>query len=128
MRGRKRAPRFEASSGNVFADLGFEHPEADLLKAQLVYQIGRLIAARQLKQAQAARLLGIPQLKASLLLRGTTAGFSTDRLIRCLNRLDQDVEIIVRQKPASRPKARVRVARPAGLQAPSRSRQARAVG
>jgi len=124
---RKRTPRFEASSGNVFADLGFKHPEEELLKAQLVYQIGRLIAARQLTQGQAARLLGIPQPKASLLLRGTTAGFSTDRLIRCLNRLDQDVEIIVRQKPASRPKARVRVVRQPSPQAPSRSRQAHAV-
>jgi hypothetical protein len=44
-----------------------------------------------------------------------------------LNRLDQDVEIIVRQKPASRPKARVRVVRQPRPQAPSRSRQAHAV-
>jgi predicted XRE-type DNA-binding protein len=30
----------------------------------------------------------------SQLLRGRMAGFSTDRLIRLLNRLDQDVEIV----------------------------------
>ena len=124
---RDSGERITRGSGNVFADLGFEHPEEELLKAQLVYQIGRLIAARRLKQVQAARVLGIPQPKASLLLRGTTAGFSTDRLLRCLNRLDQDVQIIVRQKPASRPKARVRVVRQPGPQAPSRSRQAHAI-
>ncbi len=102
---------FERSSGNVFADLGFEHPEEELAKAQLILQILALIRARGLTQTAAARLLGLPQPKVSLLLQGQVAGFSTDRLIRFLNRLDQDVEIIVRTKPASQRAARVRVVR-----------------
>jgi hypothetical protein len=37
----KKKPEIRATegSGNVFADLGFAHPERDLLKAQLTLQI-----------------------------------------------------------------------------------------
>lgn len=108
----KRAmPQFERSSGNVFADLGFEHPEEELAKAQLILQIVELIRARGLTQVQAARLLGLPQPKVSLLFRGQSAGFSTDRLIRFLNRLDQDIEIVVRARRSTRRPATVRVVR-----------------
>ncbi len=108
---KKTAPAFEPSSGNVFADLGFEHPEAELAKAQLIMQIVELVRARGLTQTAAAQVLALPQPKVSLLLRGQMAGFSTDRLIRLLNRLDQDVEIIVRSKASAHRPARVRVIR-----------------
>ena len=104
-----REPAFERSSGNVFADLGFEHPDEELAKAQLVLRIVELLRARGLTQTAAGQLLGLPQPKVSLLYRGQVAGFSTDRLIRLLNRLDQDVDIVVRTKPAVRRSARVRV-------------------
>jgi predicted XRE-type DNA-binding protein len=102
---------FERSSGNVFADLGFEHPEAELVKAQLILQIVTLLRARDLTQTAAARLLGLPQPKISVLYRGQAGGFSTDRLIRLLNRLDQNVEIVIRTKPAAQRAAHVRVVR-----------------
>ncbi len=108
---KKTAPTFEPSSGNVFTDLGFEHPEEELAKAQLILQIVELVRARGLTQTAAARVLALPQPKVSLLLRGQMAGFSTDRLIRLLNRLDQDVEIVVRAKASARRPARVRVIR-----------------
>jgi len=108
---KKPLPRFELSSGNVFADLGFEHPEEELAKAQLIFQIVELIRARGLTQTQAARLLDLPQPKVSLLFRGQSAGFSTDRLIRFLNRLDQDIEIVVRTKRSTGGPATVRVVR-----------------
>ena len=50
----------EESSGNVFADLGLPNPEQELLKAGLTLQIFRVLKARRLTQAQAAKLLGIP--------------------------------------------------------------------
>jgi predicted XRE-type DNA-binding protein len=102
---------FEIGSGNVFADLGFDHPEEELAKAQLVFQIVQLVRARGLTQLAAATLLGLPQPKVSLLLRGRISGFSTDRLMRFLNRLDQDIEIVVRSKPAGGRAAHVRVVR-----------------
>ena len=111
---KKPHPDFEPSSGNVFADLGFEHPEEELAKAQLIFQIVELVRARGLTQTAAARLLDLPQPKVSVLLRGQGAGFSTDRLIRFLNRLDQDIEIVIRAKPSKRRPARVRVVRRGG--------------
>lgn len=122
MRARTK-PLFERSSGNVFADLGFAHPEEELAKAQLVLQIVELIRARGLTQTAAGRLLDLAQPKVSLLFRGQVAGFSTERLIRLLNRLDQDVDIVVRSKPAVRRMARVRVVRHQPLPRPRSQRR-----
>jgi predicted XRE-type DNA-binding protein len=41
----------EEDSGNVFADLGFAHPEQEQLKADLTLQIYRTIKKRGLTQA-----------------------------------------------------------------------------
>jgi predicted XRE-type DNA-binding protein len=86
----------EASSGNVFADLGLKNPEELLAKAELVQRISDIIAERKLTQARAAKVLGIDQPKVSALLRGKLDGFSIDRLFRFLNALGKDVEISVR--------------------------------
>ena len=86
----------EASSGNVFADLGLSRPEEALAKAVLVARICDIIAHRKLTQAKAADILGIDQPKVSALLRGKLDGFSTDRLFLFLNRLGQNVEIVIK--------------------------------
>lgn len=122
---RPAKPSFEISTGNVFADLGFEHPEEELAKAQLVLQIVELVRAKGLTQVQAAELLGLPQPKASLLLRGQTRGFSTSRLIRFLNRLGQDVDIVVKSKPAARTDARLQVVSERSAAGRSAARSAR---
>ena len=59
--------RVTPSSGNVFADLGFENPEEMLLKAELVRQISLAIKEKGLNQYQAAEVLGIDQPKVSFL-------------------------------------------------------------
>src|SRR5690606_7126655 len=87
-----------ASSGNVFADLGAANPDESLAKAELARQIGKLVEAAEMTQAQAGEVLGIDQPKVSALLRGKLEGFSTVRLIRFLNALGQDVEIVVRPR------------------------------
>ncbi len=86
----------EASSGNVFADLGLKNPEELLAKAELVQRISDIIAERKLTQGRAAKLLGIDQPKVSALQRGRLDGFSLDRLFRFLNALGRDVEISIR--------------------------------
>ncbi|HJQ58996.1 MAG TPA: helix-turn-helix transcriptional regulator [Vineibacter sp.] len=88
----------EESSGNVFADLGFPHPERELLKARLVLQIHRLIRARKLTQEAAGDILGIRQPHVSSLMRGQSGAFSVERLMEFLTALGQDVEITVRPK------------------------------
>src|SRR5882724_11544698 len=79
------------SSGNVFADLHL--PDAGELnaKAQIAYQICRILNKRKLTQKRAAALLGIDQPKISNLMRGRLDGFSTDRLFRFLTDLDRNV-------------------------------------
>jgi predicted XRE-type DNA-binding protein len=54
------ASRIQPSSGNVFTDLGFGAEEAQNLKARsdLMFELARLIEARGLTQAAAAKLLG----------------------------------------------------------------------
>ncbi|MCC6155120.1 MAG: XRE family transcriptional regulator [Candidatus Hydrogenedentes bacterium] len=105
----KNHTKIVKSSGNVFADINVPNPEVALAKAELAFRINAIVAARGLTQTEAGKRLGIDQAKVSALRNGKLAGFSTDRLIRMLNQLDQDIEIIVRTKPRSRKHARVRV-------------------
>ena len=98
-----------ASSGNVFKDLGLPNPEELLAKAELVRHISGVIEQRGLTQVEAAEVLGTTQPKISDLLRGRLAGFSMERLIRYLNALDRDVEIVVRRKARGRKHGNVSV-------------------
>jgi predicted XRE-type DNA-binding protein len=98
-----------ASSGNVFADIGLPEPEEELTKAQLASHIRHLIKRRRLTQVAAAALMGIDQPKVSALLNGRLSNFSSDRLMRLLTALGQDVDITIRDKPRGRAQGRVRV-------------------
>ena len=54
-------------------------------------------------------ILQIDQPKVSKILRGRLREFSTDRLFRFLNALDQDIQIVIKAKPSSRRQARMTV-------------------
>ena len=97
------------SSGNVFADLGVAEPEEELTKAQLASHIRHTIKRRRLTQLQAAHLMGLDQPKVSALINGRLAGFSSDRLMRFLAALGQDVEIVVKAGSRGRDRGRIRV-------------------
>ena len=86
-------------SGNVFADLGFANPAEELLKAKLVREIRGIIKRRKLTQIKAATMLGLKQPDVSSLITGRVGKFSIDRLVRCLDRLDYKVDLVVRHKP-----------------------------
>ena len=98
----------EASSGNVFADLGLADAEEHLIKAGLAVKIDRTIRQRRLTQAGAAQLMGVDQPKVSAMLAGRFRGYSVERLMRFLVALGHDVEIVV--KPRKRGSAELRVA------------------
>ena len=104
--------RFTVGSGNIYADLGFEEPELEQTKAKLARQIAAIVKARGLTQVEAAGILGVDQPKVSAMLRGRLGGFSVERLMRFLTRLDQDIEIVVHPKAAARPSGRIVVAYP----------------
>ena len=83
-------------SGNVFADLGFENPDEELLKAQLAIRIRALIAEQGLTQAKAARVLAVAQPDVSSVVNGRVAGFSLERLFGFVRRLGDDIEVTIR--------------------------------
>jgi len=97
------------SSGSVFADLGVAEPEEELTKAQLASHIRHTIKRRRLTQLQAGQRIGLDQPKVSALMNGRLAGFSSDRLMRFLAALGQDVEIVVKAGSRRRARGQIRV-------------------
>ena len=85
--------KFEESSGNVFADIDLPDAEELHLKAQLGYEVFRIIEARKLTQAEAAKILGVKQPEISRLKKGKFNHYSVERLLTFLTRLNHDIEI-----------------------------------
>jgi len=85
------------SSGNVFRDLGFPEEEAEHLRvrADLLIQIQKALKAKGVKQAEAAKVLGVTQPRISDLVRGRIDLFSVDSLIDMLARLGIRVRLVV---------------------------------
>ena len=96
--------------GNIFAELGFPHPERELVKALLINHICRIIQERNLTQAKAAGILGITQQAVSAMKNNRLSNFSVDRLIEFVVVLGQDVEISI--LPARKDRGQVSVIRP----------------
>ena len=95
---KKSAVRVTPSTGNVFRDLGFPIAEAEhlLVRADLLIQVQKAIAARGLKQADAAKTLRVTQPRVSDLLRGRIDLFSTDTLIDMLARLGVGIRLVIK--------------------------------
>jgi predicted XRE-type DNA-binding protein len=98
------------SSGNVFTDLGLENAEELQAKAMLALAILHEIEKRGLTQQQAAKLLGTDQARISKLKRGDELQrFTFDRLMNWLNRLDRDVQLVLKKKRRGRPSGTIQV-------------------
>jgi predicted XRE-type DNA-binding protein len=104
-----KTPEHTVSSGNVFADLELPNAEELQAKAALANHIASIVTDLDLTQVETARILRTHQPKVSELLTGRLEGFSIERLIRYLNALDRDVQIIVSPKPRSRGRATLKV-------------------
>jgi len=94
------ATKVHRSSGNVFADLGFDADEAANLqmRSTLMIALRKRLTLLGATQAQAARLLGVSQPRVSDLLRGKIERFSVDTLIKMLGQLGAEVRVSVRNK------------------------------
>ena len=92
------AAKVRRSSGNVFADLGFDREAAENLRirADLMSRLARLLEKRDLTQVQAARLLGVSQPRISDLVRGKIDRFSIDSLVEMLGHAGSRVSFVVR--------------------------------
>jgi predicted XRE-type DNA-binding protein len=86
------------SGGNVFADLNLPDAEDLRFKAELARQVCQRIAKLGLTQLKAAHRLGLKQPDVSKLMNGRHTGFSADRLLALLNKLEVDVDIILRPR------------------------------
>lgn len=96
-------------TGNVFADLSYADADERQTKLRHAHAINRVIARRRLTQAAAAEKLHVKQPKVSALANFKLDGFSVERLMTFLTALDQDVEIVIGNKPRSRPAGRILV-------------------
>lgn len=85
---------------NAFEAVGFDPIEAEHLRirADLMLELERLIAARGLTQATAAKLLHVTQPRVSDLIRGKIDRFSIDTLVEMLSRAGADVSVEVRRR------------------------------
>jgi predicted XRE-type DNA-binding protein len=92
------------SNRNVFRDLGFDIEESEHLKirADLMIQVQKRIAAGGYRQANVAKILSITQPRVSDLLRGRIDLFSTDTLIDILARLGVSVRLVLKQSRNAR--------------------------
>jgi len=83
------------SSGNVFADLGFDAEEAANLKlrSQLMIAADKALIEKKLTQQAAAKALGISQPRVSDLLRGKAEKFTIDSLVNILTKLGHEVTL-----------------------------------
>ena len=83
------------SSGNVFIDLGFSPDEAAVLqmRADLMADLRKVIKARKLTQAKAAKILKVSQSRVSDLMTGKWEKFSLEMLITLATRAGMHVSL-----------------------------------
>ena len=94
----------------------------ELLKSRLVGKIDEVIEKRGLTQAEAGRIMGLPQPKVSELRNGRTTDYSLERLYRLLNNLGVGVSVVLEELPDwTRGEVAVRESEPASERDPSHS-------
>jgi len=83
------------SSGNVFADLGFEPAEASILemRAKLMSDLREYIESSGMTQPEAAKRLKINRVRMSDLMRGRWEEFSLEMLITLAARVGRKVTL-----------------------------------
>ena len=105
----KRITHRTPADGNIFADLGFEPDEAARLladadkaimeklaiKESLMTEIACWIDARNLKQAEAAQILGVTRPRVSDVVNKKSIKFTIDSLIDMIARTGKHVELSV---------------------------------
>ena len=96
------------TAGSAFHTLGLDDADDLLVRAELIQPITAIIKGRRLTQSAVASLIGMDQPQVSALVRGKITLFSTDRLLRALSDLGQDVEL--RIVPSVTGKGRIHVA------------------
>lgn len=104
-----KSARVTPAGGNVFADLGFGAAEAQTLQAQsqriisdkiaikekLMGELALWIDTENLKQADAAQILGVTRPRVSDVINRKTPKFTIDALVDMLARTGKRVEFSI---------------------------------
>ena len=85
----------ERGTGNVFADTGLPDAEREQLRAILAAEIGKSLADDSLSVRDAERITGVAAADFSRIRRARLKGFTIDRLMTILDRLNRDVHVSV---------------------------------
>lgn len=83
-------------SENPFRDVGLPDADTKLLKADLSGKIINILDKKGWSQRQASKQTGIDQADICRIRNADLKGFTIDRLVRILNKLNHKVEITVR--------------------------------
>ena len=86
-------------SGNVFADCGHPHAAVEQLKALLAAKVIGVLDDRALTVRRAESLTGFAAADFSRIRKVRLDRFTVDRLMKILDRLDQDVDVRVTIRP-----------------------------
>lgn len=98
---------FEEGADNIFADLGLDESDELYTRAQIGFHVLTLLKNKNLKQKDAALLLGIAQPDVSHLMNGHFSRFTADKLLDFLRRLDQTVSITIRPHKQGEPYSQI---------------------
>jgi predicted XRE-type DNA-binding protein len=95
------------SSGNLFADLGFDDAEATnlLMRSDLMRAIEKWFKASGLTQSAAAKRLGVPQSRFNLLLKSKINEFSLDALVNLASAAGLKLKLNLSQPSTKAPRA-----------------------
>jgi predicted XRE-type DNA-binding protein len=91
----KSKEKVRFGSANLFADLEFENPDEEMIRADLAAKVDALLSGLPGTQKQIGQRLGLGQSEVSDLMRGNYGRFSIDRLLRILTRLGCKVDVKV---------------------------------
>jgi predicted XRE-type DNA-binding protein len=100
---------FELSSGNIFADIGFDNAEEMQLKSELVRQINKTIKERELTSVQTRDLLNLNEEVLSNLSKGRLTELTLENLFRYLNILGRDLEVVLKPRSTSNSQGKLQV-------------------
>ena len=91
--------KIEASSGNVFLDLGFGEAEAENLRLRslLMIRITKMVNDSKWTQSDAAEVFGVTQPRLNQLLKGKIQLFSLDALVNMLAQAGMRVNMTVKK-------------------------------
>jgi len=92
---------------SAFHVLGLEDADDLVLRSELIRKVAGVIREKKLSQTAVGELIGMDQPRVSALLNEKISKFSTERLLKALNDLGQDVELTI--KPSLKPRGSIQV-------------------